>query len=458
MPSTFSGLGIASSALAAQRRAIDTIGQNVANVNTAGYSRQRVDLTSLSSGSSGIHTGMVAFGGGVDVAAQIRIVDTFLTQRVGREQAAKGYTDVMAGAFTRIESGFDEPGENGLAAQLQGFWSAWESVVARPEDSAGRAALLQSAAGVTDTFRQIYSRIGEVAGESLQQAKGIVSDVNTIAARIADLNRTIGASQEAGVAPNEMMDERDRLVGVLSGYVGVTTRTDERGMMNVSIGGNTLVNGIRAGSILLDTTTPGAAVVRLGATNTIIQPQGGSIEGLLHVANTLVPTQLAGLDAVASSFMATVNSQHTQGQDLNGVSAGNLFSGTGAGDLTVDVAMQGRPDRVGAAAIGGGRFDASNAVKLGALAGAAGGPDERYRSMVAQLGIDAGSAYGRADLQGRIVDQIENERLSVSGVSIDEEMTNLVSFQQAYHAAARFMTAVDEMLERLINGTGQVGR
>ncbi len=460
MASTFGGLSLASSALAAQRRAIDTIGQNVANINTDGYSRQRVDMASLNGGSTGIHTGTIQFGSGVDVAAQTRIVDTFIIERAGRERAAKGSADTQASAFRRIEAAFNEPGGNGLAAQLEGFWSAWDAVVDRPEDLGGRAALLQKASAVTDSFRQMHRQISVIAQESIQQASAHVDDINVVAKRVAELNGSIAASIDAGVTPNELLDERDRLVGRLSERLNVTTRTDDRGMMNISVGGNSLVNGVRSSSISLDTSTPGSAVLRLSATNTIVQPTAGSIPALLHVANTVVPDHLARLDQLALSLTSTVNTQHALGQDLAALPAGvgAFFSATGAADLSLDAGIKGRPDLVGAATLGAGRYDGSNAAAMAQLSGLAGGPDEIYRSMVAQLGIDAGSAYGRAELQDRIVAQVDNERMAVSGVSLDEEMTNLVAFQQAYQAAARFMTAVDEMLERLISGTGQVGR
>lgn len=458
MPSTFSGLSVASSALAAQRRAIEATGHNIANVNTPGYSRQRVDLAAIDGSSIALHAGSHYQAGGVDVAAQTRIVDQFLVNRVNTERAALGLADERQVTLERLELAFAEPGEFGLSSELQQFWSAWDTAALTPEDEAARAALLQRGAAVVERFQSLSHEFDEMQGDVIQRAQATVTDINGIAHQLADLNIAISAATDAGTVPNDLLDQRDQLVRTLSGHVGVSARTDNNGLLSVSIGGAAVVAAGRVNEVSLDTTNPGGVVLRIANSPVPLRPTGGRIEGLLQSTNVLIPEHQARIDALAVQLADVVNTQHRQGQDLDGNAAGNFFAATGARDFTLDAAVLGRPRAIGLAAAGAGAFDGTNAVRMAELAGLEGGPDDAYRAVIAELGVSAQTANQRLALQESLTTQFDAQREAVSGVSIDEEMSNLVAFQQAYDASARFLTAIDEMIDRLINGTGSVGR
>lgn len=458
MPSTFSGLSVASSALAAQRRAIEATGHNIANVNTPGYSRQRVDLAAIDGSSIALHAGSHYQAGGVDVAAQTRIVDQFLVNRVNTERAALGLADERQGTLERLELAFAEPGEFGLSSELQQFWSAWDTAALTPEDEAARAALLQRGAAVVERFQSLSHEFDEMQGDVIQRAEATVTDINGIAHQLADLNIAISAATDAGTVPNDLLDQRDQLVRTLSEHVGVSARTDNNGLLSVSIGGAAVVAAGRVNEVSLDTTNAGGVVLRIANSPVPLRPTGGRIEGLLQSTNVLIPEHQARIDALAVQLADVVNSQHRQGQDLDGNAAGNFFAATGARDFTLDAAVLGRPRAIGLAAAGAGAFDGTNAVRMAELAGLGGGPDDAYRAVIAELGVAAQTANQRLVLQESLTTQFDAQREAVSGVSIDEEMSNLVAFQQAYDASARFLTAIDEMIDRLINGTGSVGR
>ncbi|WP_108664240.1 flagellar hook-associated protein FlgK [Euzebya rosea] len=458
MPSTFSGLSVASSALAAQRRAIEATGHNIANVNTPGYSRQRVDLAAIDGSSIALHAGSHYQAGGVDVAAQTRIVDQFLVNRVNTERAALGLADERQVTLERLELAFAEPGEFGLSSELQQFWSAWDTAALTPEDEAARAALLQRGAAVVERFQSLSHEFDEMQGDVIQRAEATVTDINGIAHQLADLNIAISAATDAGTVPNDLLDQRDQLVRTLSEHVGVSARTDNNGLLSVSIGGAAVVAAGRVNEVSLDTTNAGGVVLRIANSPVPLRPTGGRIEGLLQSTNVLIPEHQARIDALAVQLADVVNSQHRQGQDLDGNAAGNFFAATGARDFTLDAAVLGRPRAIGLAAAGAGAFDGTNAVRMAELAGLGGGPDDAYRAVIAELGVAAQTANQRLVLQESLTTQFDAQREAVSGVSIDEEMSNLVAFQQAYDASARFLTAIDEMIDRLINGTGSVGR
>lgn len=458
MASTFSGLSIATSGLAAARRAVDVAGHNIANANTDGYSRQRVQLTAINGGGIGIHSGAAYQGNGVAVASHERVVDQFLVNRTNTERATLGLYGERAQTYARIEAAFGEPSDQGLGAQIGELWAAWDTVSLAPDDEASRAALLQRADAVASRFRSLSGELDDMSADAIQRADTLVSEVNSKAAQIADLNVAILAAVEAGAPPNDLLDQRDLLVRDLSEIVGVSTRTDDNGQMSVTLGGAALVTGERAAALSLDVATPGAAALHISTSSVPLRLSGGRIDGLLQSVNTVIPGQRQALDEVAINLRDVVNAQHALGQDLDGNPAGGFFAGTGAGDLTLDPAVAGQPRAVAAATAGAGAFDGSNAVAMAELANLDTGPDAAYRRLIAATGVDAQTSSSRLTLQTELTAQVDAQRDEVSGVSLDEEMANLVALQQAYEASARFLTTVDEMLNQLINGTGVVGR
>jgi flagellar hook-associated protein 1 FlgK len=198
----------------------------------------------------------------------------------------------------------------------------------------------------------------------------------------------------------------------------------------------------------------------------------GSTAALLTGINDTVPRYVDQLDAIAVRLRDLVNGVHADGQDLDGNPGVAFFEGTGAGDIRLSAAVAGQPRRLAAAAAGGGTADNNNALLLAALSGhrdrplnpgdpaylAGDGPDLLYRSMVVGLGVENQAVNRRVDIQSEITRQVDAARDGQSGVNLDEEMTNMLAYQRAYDAAARFMTTIDEMLDRLINATGLVGR
>ena len=459
MGSTFSGLSVASSALAAQRRAIQTAGHNVANANTPGYSRQRVELGAIPGGSFGFHSGASATGGGVEVLSQQRIVDQFLVTRANIEHSRLGYAAELQGTYASIEAIFDEPGDQGRATQLQDYGAAWDPVAATPEDAAARAALLQRGEAIADTFGDLTRQLEGIAENARERAQATTIEINALSSQIADLNSAIHtAGTSSGTPPNDLLDQRDRLVAQLSDHIGVRTTLRDDGMISVTAGNVALVSGTRAAQVELDISSATNISLREVASGSPVNPTGGAILGMIETVNTVVPDTQAQLDALALQLRDVVNAQHLAGQDLDGNAGGAFFTATGAADLALDPGVAGNPRAVAAAAAGAGLLDGENALAMAELSGLTGGPDDEYRSLIAGLGVAAQTANRRHDLQSEMTSRADAAKEEVSGVSIDEEMTNMVAFQQAYQAAARFMTTIDEMLNTLINGTGVVGR
>jgi flagellar hook-associated protein 1 FlgK len=458
--SSFAGLNTALSALYAQRRGLDVTGQNIANANTAGYSRQRVDLQAIGGATvPAVHSVWTGAGAGVSVTDIARLRDAFLEGRGRAEHAQATYLAGRQQVFGQLEEIFTEPSDTAIQAQLADFWSGWGDVANRPNDLAARNQLLQRGAVVADGLRGAAGAMSSQWRTIRAEANAYASDVNEAAAAVADLNQAIQRATGAGLPVSELADQRDLHIMKLAELTGATAISRDNGTVDVLLGGSSLVTGASARRIEVTggpanlTASPVSSVVGLRWTDgagPAVAP-GGQVAAALESLNTVLPDYLAKLDTIAVTLRDAVNNQHGQGVDLDNNPGAAFYSGTSASNITMTI-TDARQVAAASASVGG--FDGSNADAMAHLIGA----DDAYRAFVAGLGVEAQSANRRADIQNRISNDLDGQRDSVAGVNLDEEMTNMITYQRAYEAASRVLNTVDEALDTLINRTGLVGR
>ena len=466
MSSTFTGVTTALNALLAQRRALDVTSQNIANQATPGYSRQRAELTAVTSvGGSGLYSTVEAPGWGSQVSSITRIVDGFIDSRQRAAHGTSGSATEHLAALTSIEQLVNEPSDTGLAKQLSEFWSSWDVVGNNPDDEGARSALINTAATVTQTLRAGRAGLDERFASGRDQLGALTAEVNSLASTVATLNDRIRVGVATGSQVNELTDQRDQLVLALAELTGASVQPHEDGTVDVLVGGRALVRGDKAAALaLVGGTTMGSVVADpprlVWADGSAAAVASGRTAGLIGSLRTSYPTAAAGYDTVAASLVARVNALHVGGTDLNGAAAGAFFSGTDAGNIDVAAALTGPGGgrKVAAGSASGGAFDSTVADAIAQLRSAADGPDAAWRSYVAQLGVQTQTAQRRSAIQDVVSRQSDAARDSVSGVSLDEEMANMLTFQRGYEGAARVLTTVDQMLDTLINRTGLVGR
>lgn len=455
---SFDGLSVALSGLNAQRRALDIAGQNVANANTEGYTRQRVVLASVGAPViPGVWSGSASTVGGVTISGVDRLRDALLEVR--GQQAHGTLADLAASGTVlgQVEQIFPEPGEQGLSVQLSGLWAAMHDVANQPSSLAARSALLQTASGVADWLNEASSRLATLGSTLTAQAGTLVDEVNSTATQLAALNRSIARGSDLGIATNELADQRDLLALRLADLVGGVASVGEDGQTRVMVGGSPIVDGTTVRALSLSGN--GATLSLAWSDGTAAELTGGEVRGLVSGAAAVIPTWSSRLDAVAASLASTVNAVHATGFDLTGAAGGAFFTGTTAGTLRVAVTD---PRRVAASAVAPGAsgpsLDSGIATAMAAIGGAAAGPDAVYTQLVGELGFTTQLVARRTDNQQTVSDGIDAARESQAGVSIDEEMASMLAFQRAYEAASRVITAVDQTLDTLINRTGLVGR
>jgi flagellar hook-associated protein 1 FlgK len=431
---TLQGLQTALSGLIAEQTALDTAGNNIANANTEGYSRESVLLeptTPLSIPAISAQTGEGAqLGTGVSVTTITRIRNTYLDAQYRTQNSALSAASTQAEVLEHAQSAFNEPSSAGVASQLSNFWNAWNNLATSPTSEAAKEAVVAAGEQLTSTFKQLSSQLATIAtqaGEQYNSLTGPSGEVEDYAKQIAQLNGQIKLSEEAGQPPNAMLDRRDQLLDKLSSLANITVTEAPDHMDTVSFGeaAKPLVEGTTVNWPQKLTESAGG---RLGALLSLTGPKGA-----------LTALQTA-LDGVAETLAGTVN-EHL---------AKPFFSGKTAATLAVAV----KPSEVqasGTKAVGGNEV----AREIAALRG--GTAEQSYAALVEKVGSSVrGAADEQSNLQTTLT-AISDQRQSVSGVSLDEEMTNLITYQRGYQASARTLTVMDEMLETLIEHTGRVG-
>jgi flagellar hook-associated protein 1 FlgK len=453
MSGTFGGIEQASSALSAARYALDVVSQNIANANTPGYTRQVAQQGSVDGTGTvpSLYTRPTGLGG-VTVTGTSRMNDPVLDARARAEHARGALADATASQLSSVEDVFPEPADSGLGAQLGDFWNAWSSVAnavgSGGTDTAAREVLLAKATTVTSTLNAMDTSLAGVAAASAQSLGQSVDAANSAATQLANVNGQIAVASATGANVNSLLDQRDQILGQLSTLVGGVATIGPNGAAGVTVGGQSLVSGVTTTALSVDP----AYQVSVGGTAVTLT--GGSAAANATALTTTIPGYQTRLDGVAAALGAVVNAVQAAGQDQTGAAGAPMFSGTTAATIAVAIT-----DPAGiAAASSAGTVDGSNAQAAAALGTAAGGPDALYTALVGDVGSASALATQQQTTQSSVTATVDGLRTSASGVSYDEEVSNMLTYQRAYQAASRVLTTVDDMLDTLINKTGTVGR
>jgi flagellar hook-associated protein 1 FlgK len=413
----------------------------VSNANTEGYSRQEAVMTAataqtLPSGSA-VSGGIMQLGTGVDVSAYTRVRDAFLDLQYRAQNMNLGENEAKSRVLEGAELALAEPGDNGLNAMMNKLWSAWSDVANAPESVPARQALVEQAGLVANAFQRLDSDFQSVATQASQEYASLAGpggDVANTATEIAQLNATIKGVVGAGGQPNDLLDRRDALLDKLSGMAQVSVTDLGGGAIRVNFGD--------AAQPLVDDTT-------VNWPQTLTAPQG-RLGALLDMASPTgtIASYRSDLNAAAKSLADSINALHNPGG--TGTNFFTYTAGSEAATLAVAVTPAGvRTSSTGAS----GGNDVARAIA--SLRG--GAADSAYTSLVSRIGSEVGDANRQQSTSQVLVDSTQDRRQSTSGVSLDEEMTNIMRFQRAYQASARALSTMDEMLDTLINRTGRVG-
>ncbi|WP_017184920.1 flagellar hook-associated protein FlgK [Alkalibacillus haloalkaliphilus] len=517
--STFHGLEVARRALATQQFALHTTSHNISNANTEGYSRQRVNFEAsqafpMPARNAPQMSGQL--GTGVEAGQIERIRDQFLDFQYRAENNQAGYYESKAEALKRMEDIMNESSDSGLASTMDQFWESIQDVATNPEDGGARRVMQQRGQAVAETFHHLHEKLTDVQGELKNQMDTNAGQVNTLVNQIQQINDQISRVEPNGDLPNDLYDRRDVLIDELSQHVNIDVSYESNGGHSKAsaegqaivtlvdnnrsdIEGGTLIdaeNNMRGLEIQFngenDEIVSGVGIGPIGEDGEVDVEQTieasnfnspGKLQGLIHAngydsgetddgdnpiyAGDYVE-MIDGLNQMAHAFVNEFNAQHEQGYDLNGDEGVNFFnelesSENAAASISVSDAILNDENLIAASGTGH-PGDGSNARALSDVRDEnideLGGQSTQkyYEALIGDLGVKAQEANRMAQNTSDLRESVNNNRESISGVSLDEEMSNMIKFQHAYNAAARSMTVVDETLDRVINQMGIVGR
>ena len=474
-------IDIGASALAAQRTAIEITGENIANVNTPGYTRQTAVL----------ETAPIApdqrpsSGNGVVVSTIQRTYDAFVQKQILAENGSNGALTTTDSALQQIEPLFGDITSDGLGQSLQDFFNSWQDLATNPQGAAERQDVLAKSQSLVDEFHQISGSLDSVKQNANQSLPGLTSDINDKTAQIAQLNLSIRDAEQSGGNANQLLDKRDQVINDLSQKVGISSLVESDGTVSVSLtGGPRLVDGVQA-SVLSVQTNPadpassGIVLTHPGDTagtdiTSLLEKtdQGGELGGTLQVRDVVLSGFSANLDELAYSLAVQVNNLHAAGFGLNGSSGVNFFApppapvppATFASGFSSAIALNITDgDQIAAASAdptqaGGGTGNNVTALQIADLkdlslpmSDGSSTLSDFYGALTGKVGLSVQSSQQAVTTSGNSLQQLDNLRESISGVSQDEELTNLISSQKAFEGAAKLITAGQQMMDTILN-------
>lgn len=470
MRSTFFGIETARRALWAHLRAMDVATHNVANADTPGYSRQVAILKPTNphapSAPSAVVAGQVGTGVWVQSIQNQRVA--FLDKQVGVALGQLEGWSTRRRVYEQLEVMLQEPSDNGLRSAIDRWFESLAILAANPESVEARTLVLERAQTLVVTVQSMDSQMQAIQAEMADTLRHQVANLNELARRVDALNRRIVAAEANGSRANDLRDERANLIEAISRLANVSVHETATGLMRVSIGGVDLVGEGGARSIQVKLDADGKYYLEWDRPPMPVRLASGGLHENLNLLNTVLPGYRHDLLQMAQVLSKEVNDVHEDGYDLNGDAGTAFFVGLN-GDANdklsawrVNPALLADPKLLAASSEQGTPGNGDNAqalvnLKYKDLFGGA-TLDGHYRAWVAAIGAASQEAQQMERTQELLLSQLESHRQQAAGVSLDEELANIMMYRQAYNAAARVLTVADEMLSVLINGTGLVGR
>lgn len=458
MRSSFFGLELGLRALLAQQRALDIIGHNIANSATPGYSRQKVELETtepygIGLAGRGADAGLIGTGVLVSGIARVRI--GFLDRQYRQSAAGFGDAGARRTIFEALEAEFGEPGDSTLRAALDRFWNSAQEVALAPEGLSARAAMWESAVDLVHVFNLTYSSVSDQRLAIDERVRSRASELNSLVEEAYNLDRGITQVRNAGDNPNDLYDKLDLILDRMSELAGARAVAKSSGASAIYIGGMMVADewGFTRLEVVDDPANGNLAELRWTGNAGPAELPPGELAALLDLRDGAVKGHLDDLDAMVQALVQTFNAVHRAGFGLDGSTGLDFFDPASVGGGMALNAAVGADLRRIAASRTGAPGDGDNARDLAAIRAQAlvGGAtlNDYYNGMISRLGVDTAAAMNREEGARLLKEQVNLQRQSVAGVSVDEETTNLLRYQHAYAAAARYIAAVDEMLRTL---------
>lgn len=449
MSSLSASLFIAEQALQATQGALDVTSNNIANSSTPGYSREVAVLSE----NTPIERDNLEYGSGVDLSQIQSVRDEVLSLRIAQETAQQSSSQTQANALQQVQALFSSS-TSGIGSDFSTFFNSLNALSTNPTSVPDRQAVLNAAQNLASDFNSAATNLNSITSGLNQNVTQDVSQINTLTGQIAQLNGQVAVLKKEGQDPGTLEDQETQLISQLSQLTNVSETQTPDGLTLTTGNGTALVVGNQSFALQTSLNSSGNVSVLSQGQDITSTISGGSLGGTIQVRDTAIPGVLTQLNNLASQFASAINSAQAEGYDLNGNQGQAMFSVTqGAGaaaSLTVAISD---PNLIAASSDGtqGSDGNIANllAVQTQALPGGA-DPGDTYANLVSQVGNLTSQAQSDASASSSSLTQLNDQLGSISGVSIDEETTNLMNYQRAYEAAARVVTTVDALTQSVL--------
>jgi flagellar hook-associated protein 1 FlgK len=438
---------------------MNTAGQNIANVNTPGYARRRLQLEPADPMTTGILMRRGANGaiGGVSIESFERMHDSLLASASWEAQAGLGGADEEARLLGALEGVFGVGSGASLTDVMDGFWNAWSDVANNPTDVGTRNALISQTETVTATLNGLDENINRLATQTESALAGGVKQANGLLEELAELNATVRSARASGSPDLAAEDRRDAAVAELAAFAPVKVSDDPDGY-HITVSGMSVLQGDEPTLFRYEPPTgTNPAAVRFGSTDvTVPSSADGTLGAQVRTLNETLPDTVAALDSFAAKLVTDVNTQHATGFGLDGVDARNFFDPAEleAGSIRISDIVRGDPSVIAAAgpdAAAPGVFPGpGDSNGANAIAGMREGFDTDSAAILSDVGAKLRGARTAAGAHAAVADHLAAMEQAVSGVSMDEEMTKLLEAQHAFAASARVLNTAEEMMQTIL--------
>lgn len=438
-------LDISKNSLAVYRKALDVTSNNISNASNADYSRQTIQFaTEKSDGISGM---------GVKILDIARIRNELVDRQIRSYSSKYSEADARASVLSQVESLVQEPSDSSLNSFLTKFYNSWQQLSVNPSSTAMRLNVVQAGSNLVSKFQGLYQGITEVKSDLAKDLQGKVDTLNYNLGQIQTLNQKIFETTTTGQDAGDLQDQRDKLIDEVSKIVNINVSTNNNGDTSITVGGVYAADRFMHSEFEVYSKN---GEISIKAKNSDIQAQltGGEIFAVTDMYSNTLSGYLDTLDSIANSLVENVNSIHSQGTNLQGESGIDFFSYYREGVIQINDKVIKDVNKIAVSADGtSGNGDV--ATKIAALKDAKllNGKSimDNYTNFVSSIGSDSVLAQQNAEANDLVLTQLQNQRSAISGVSIDEEMTNVIRFQRSYDASAKLIKVADEMLQTLMN-------
>ena len=425
--------------------AINTTAKNIANVYTDGYTRRTFDLSNLSLGFGNMSEDSIS-----------RVKNQFLDNQIWYENQALGKESMSEMLMKQVETVFGEPDDSGLASIMTEFWNSWSGLANNPESDSARSLVRDKGILLSNTFNRLDKNLKNLQRQTGIEIQQKVNEINQLVTQLGTINKHIDSHRS-----DDLMDQRDVLLSELSSKIDIQVTENSSGTVEVLAGGHILISENYTNQLKINMTQNNNGLfhsdIKTIRGNKSIEVKSGELGGLLEFHNIHVSSYMNSMNESAVSLANEVNKVHAQGFNLTGLSGLNFFKNTisGAGDFSLSAEILSDSSLIATSSESDVNGDNTTAQAIAELQ-----YDElingrsvldNYNSLIADVGNRVQEATFIRQNQGKIVQQLQIQKASITGVSLDEEMTQLIQFEQAYGAAARMISTVDELMQTILS-------